>query len=227
MLLNIAPSIIALLFCAAFFVFWCRAPHLDNERIRNLYWSVRSFISNNYLACIICLIVCCPLLLQIVYSLPLSVSAVGAGDVLQFWGMSLGVAGTAYTVVQRQDYEKAKRIDENNPIIDLKCLETDSEIELQIDNKRSVAYRVAKVCGVERSRAIGAGQSMAIRLAKSEIEKAQGGYEDGALFSHPGFPSFIEIELWDQFGIHWFLNYARNANDWYESSRFWVGSPRA
>lgn len=227
MLLNITPSLIALLFCAAFFVFWCRAPHLDNERIRNLYWSVRSFISNNYLACIICLIVCCPLLLQIVYSLPLSVPAVGAGDVLQFWGVSLGVAGTAYTVVQRQDYERAKRIDENNPIIDLKCLEIGSEIELQIDNKRSVAYRVAKVCGVECSRAIGAGQSMAIRLAKSEIEKAQGGYEDGTLFSLPGFPSFIEIELWDQSGIHWFLNYARNANDWYESSRFWVGGPRA
>ena len=227
MFLNIAPSLIALLFCAAFFAFWCCAPHLDNERIRNLYWSVRSFISINYLACIICLIVCCPLLLQIVYSLPLSVPVVGAGDVLQFWGVSLGVAGTAYTVVQRQDYERAKRIDENNPVIDLKCLEVDAEIELQIINMQSVAYRVAKVCGVECSRAIGAGQSMTIRLAKSEIEKAQGRYENGARSSLPGYPNFLQIELWDQSGIHWFLNYARNANDWYESSRFWVGSPFA
>ena len=109
----------------------------------------------------------------------------------------------------------------------MKCLEVDAEIELQIDNMRSVAYRVAKVCGVECSRAIGAGRSTTIRLAKSEIEKAQEGHEDGPLFSLPGYPSFIEIELWDQSGIHWFLNYARNANDWYESSRFWVGSPFA
>lgn len=227
MLLNIAPSLIALLFCAAFFVFWCRAPHLENERIRNLYWSVRSFISSNYLACIICLIVCCPLLLQIVYSLPLSVPAVGAGDVLQFWGVSLGVAGTAYTVVQKLDYERAKRIDENNPIIDLKCLESDTEIELQIDNMQSVAYRVSKVCGVECSRAIGANRSTTIRLAKGEFEKTQEGYENGARSSLPGYPNSIEIELWDQSGIHWFLNYARNASDWYESSRFWVGSPCA
>ena len=227
MLLNTAPSLIALLFCAAFFYFWCRAPHLDNERIRNLYWSVRSFISINYLACIICLIVCCPLLLQITYSLPLSVPAVAAGDVLQFWGVSLGVAGTVYTVVQSHEYERAKRIDENSPIIDLKCFEVDAEIEFQIDNMRSVAYRVAKVCGVECSRAIGSGRSTTIRLAKSEIEKAQGGYEEGALFGLPGYPNFLEIELWDQSGIHWFLNYARNANGWYESSRFWVGSPCA
>lgn len=146
---------------------------------------------------------------------------------MQFWGVSLGVAGTAYTVVQKQDYERAKRIDENNPIIDLKCLETDTEIELQIDNMRSVAYRASRVCGVECSRAIGAGRSTAIRLAKSEIEKVREEHGDRALRSLPGYPDFIEIELWDQSGIHWFLNYARNANDWYESSRFWVGGPSA
>lgn len=226
-LLNIAPSIIALLFCAAFFVFWCRAPHLDNERIRNLYWSARSFISNNYLACIICLIVCCPLLLQIVYSLPLSVPAVGAGDVLQFWGVSLGVAGAAYTVVQKQDYERAKRVNENNPIFDLNCFETDNEIELHLDNMRPVAYRIAKVCGVECSRAIGGGGSTTVGLAKSDIEKAREGHGDSARYSLSGYPNFIEIELWDQSGIHWFLNYERNANGWHESLRFWVGSPFA
>ena len=227
MLLNIAPSLIALLSCVAFFAFWCHAPQLDNERIHNLYWSVRSFISNNYLACIMCLIVCCPLLLQIVYSLPLSIPAVDSGDVLQFWGVSLGVAGTAYTVVQKQDYERAKRLSENSPFFNLKCLEADTEIELHLDNKRPVAYRVSKVCGVECSRAIGSGGSATIRLAKSDIEKAREGHVDGALFSLPGYPEFIEIELWDQSGVHWFLNFERNANDWHESSRIWIGSPFA
>jgi len=203
------------------------APSLEKTNVlgRGLNGLKHWIVANYVIAIVVCMIIC-PLLLQVVYSIPLCHPAVSSESVLGFWGVSLGIIGGALLFLKQKEIESLDRLNSLRPKISIQMSRDGEDAYLvRLTNKNGYKYSIFDICGIAQFFTLDGFDEKYVQIDERQFEAFNDSHKNRLVQSGrdvSNIPKFVSIRLSDLDGTLWTVNYRYQfkEREWIEGSYF-------
>lgn len=200
----------------------------NEDKYREAISAFERCIVDNYVAFLLCCMVACPLVLQLVYSIPGCKSVLNPESVLGFWGVLLGLIAAVFSFLKKKQLDEDKRRSSMSPEISVKRVRhgDDDQYCFELSNLKQFTYSISKLCDCPVRVSLMGGSSTVVSIGKDEFDSFN------SLFSELSGQSKgidvadgskrLSLELTDPDMRFWHIDY-RFIKDWNEEFRFYRG----
>lgn len=190
-----------------------------SDRLSAALRTLEHHFIDNYVVALIACMALLPALVQLIYSIPLCTPQVSAGEVLSFWGVTLGIIGAAALYHRQKLSESGERLNRLRPNFDLKLSPTEDKYMIKITSRSPFDYHIASICGISKEGTIAAFSSLELEISKADFNEFNSGESERLRKQGKDesmLPKTLTIELYDADGNR------RTENYFYAPSGTWA-----
>lgn len=211
----------------AFAVRWAMKKKASPD-VPNFLKTIENNVVENYVLYLLASLIVLPLLLQVLYSIPLCAPRVDSGDVLAFWGVVLGIVGAAFLYQWQKMLEAENRRWQLAPKLQIEMAhhKEGEPYHLKVINGSQFTYLLTSVCDVKQTQSLSGLSSVTLDIDKSHFdafnEKFLKSLSSRGLDASR-IPKAISIELYDPDGNLWHLDFNfAPPSKWQERCKFYI-----
>lgn len=208
----------------AFAVRWAMKKKASPD-VPNFLKTIENNVVENYVLYLLASLIVLPLLLQVLYSIPLCAPRVDSGDVLAFWGVVLGIVGAAFSYQRQKMLEAENRIWQLAPKLQIEMAhhKEGEPYHLKVINGSQFTYLLTSVCDLKQTQSLSGLSSITLDIDKSRFdafnEKFLKSLSSRGLDTS-SVSSCISIELYDPDGVFWMLDFKNSSpGKWHETCK--------
>lgn len=188
------------------------------------------FVVEHYVAILIDCMLLLPLLVQVVYSIPLCSAKISAESVLSFWGVALGIVGAAFSYQKQKSFEREKRREMVAPNFQVTLNRdiADDTYALTLVNHKAFKYQITKICNEEKNICLSENGRLILKIDQHDFTQSNEEFKqrlEASGIDASKEPAAVSLEVFDPDGTKWLLDYKwAGSRKWIESFRFFIDS---